>query len=68
VSDVRRTGTENATPTGSTTYIPIRFNAQDRRTFIGGSDARIIMGDDEADLIRLWAGEARRGQSGDLSV
>ena len=25
-----------------------------RRTFIGGSDARIIMGDDEARLIRLW--------------
>jgi predicted phage-related endonuclease len=25
-----------------------------RRTFIGGSDARIIMGDDEAALIRLW--------------
>ena len=26
----------------------------DRRYFIGGSDARIIMGDDEAALIRLW--------------
>ena len=26
----------------------------DRRRFIGGSDARIIMGDDEAALIRLW--------------
>src|SRR3974390_1499878 len=25
-----------------------------RRHFIGGSDARIIMGDDEAALIRLW--------------
>jgi hypothetical protein len=25
----------------------------DRRCFIGGSDARIIMGDDEAALIRL---------------
>jgi len=24
-----------------------------RRYFIGGSDARIIMGDDEADLLRL---------------
>jgi hypothetical protein len=60
VSDVQRTGTENATPTSSTTYIPIRFNAQDRRTFIGGSDARIIMGDDEADLIRLW--REKRGE------
>jgi hypothetical protein len=26
----------------------------DRRYFIGGSDARIIMGEDEAALIRLW--------------
>jgi predicted phage-related endonuclease len=25
-----------------------------RRRFIGGSDAQIIMGDDEAALIRLW--------------
>jgi len=25
-----------------------------RRTFIGGSDARIIMGSDEAALLRLW--------------
>ena len=25
-----------------------------RRSFIGGSDARIIMGDDEAALVRLW--------------
>ena len=26
---------------------------RDRRSFIGGSDARIIMGDDEAALLRL---------------
>jgi predicted phage-related endonuclease len=26
----------------------------DRRTFVGGSDARIIMGSDEAGLVRLW--------------
>ena len=25
-----------------------------RRSFIGGSDARIIMGTDEATLLRLW--------------
>ena len=25
-----------------------------RRSFIGGSDARIIMGDDESALLRLW--------------
>jgi predicted phage-related endonuclease len=32
----------------------------DRRTFIGGSDARIIMGNDDAGLIRLW--RAKRGE------
>jgi predicted phage-related endonuclease len=31
-----------------------------RKTFIGGSDARIIMGQDEAALIRLW--REKRGQ------
>src|ERR1035437_633136 len=32
----------------------------DRRAFIGGSDARIIMGDDEAALSRLW--REKRGE------
>ena len=32
----------------------------DRRYFVGGSDARIIMGDDEAALIRLW--KEKRGE------
>jgi predicted phage-related endonuclease len=32
----------------------------ERQGFIGGSDARIIMGDDEAALIRLW--REKRGQ------
>jgi predicted phage-related endonuclease len=32
----------------------------DRRTFIGGSDARIIMGDDQDKLIRLW--REKRGE------
>ena len=32
----------------------------ERRYFIGGSDARIIMGDDEAALIRLW--QEKRGE------
>jgi predicted phage-related endonuclease len=26
----------------------------ERRSLIGGSDARIIMGNDEAALVRLW--------------
>jgi predicted phage-related endonuclease len=44
----------------------------ERRTFIGGSDARIIMGDDDAALVRLW--KEKRGElepedlSGDLLV
>src|SRR6266404_7886920 len=33
---------------------------KDRRSFIGGSDARIIMGADEAALIRLW--REKRGE------
>ena len=32
----------------------------DRRSFIGGSDARIIMGDDETALLRLWRRSAAR--------
>src|SRR5205809_4402907 len=31
-----------------------------RRSFIGGSDARIIMGEDEAALVRLW--QEKRGE------
>ena len=44
----------------------------DRRAFIGGSDARVIMGNDEAALLRLW--KEKRGEvepedlSGDLLV
>ena len=32
----------------------------DRRSFIGGSDARIIMGEDESNLVRLW--REKRGE------
>jgi predicted phage-related endonuclease len=32
-----------------------------RRSFIGGSDARIVMGSDEADLVRLW--REKRGEA-----
>ncbi len=47
-------------------------NLPNRRSFIGGSDARIIMGDDEAALLRLW--QEKRGEvepedlSGNLPV
>lgn len=39
----------------------------DRRTFIGGSDARIIMGNDEAMLKRLWSEKRGEIASEDLS-
>jgi predicted phage-related endonuclease len=34
--------------------------SSDRRSFIGGSDARIIMGNDEAALLQLW--REKRGE------
>jgi predicted phage-related endonuclease len=39
----------------------------DRRSFIGGSDARIIMGDDEAAFIRLWREKRGEIEPEDLS-
>jgi len=48
------------------------FDSAERRSFIGGSDARMIMGNDEAALVRLW--REKRGEiepedlSGDLIV
>ena len=39
----------------------------DRRHFIGGSDARIIMGDDEPALIRLWREKRGEIEPQDLS-
>jgi YqaJ-like viral recombinase domain len=39
----------------------------DRRSFIGGSDARIIMGNDEAALIRLWREKRGEVEPEDLS-
>ena len=54
--------------------MPFRMlaDSRNRRSFIGGSDARIIMGEDEAALVRLW--KEKRGEvepedlSGDLLV
>jgi putative phage-type endonuclease len=39
----------------------------DRRSFIGGSDARIIMGSDEAGLVRLWREKRGEAEPEDLS-
>lgn len=41
------------------TRVPAKAHP-DRRTFIGGSDARIIMGDDQDKLVRLW--REKRGE------
>jgi predicted phage-related endonuclease len=43
------------------------INPADRRYFIGGSDARIIMGDDEAALLRLWREKRGEAEPEDLS-
>src|SRR5262245_8466346 len=39
---------------------PLSPKRLDRRGFIGGSDARVIMGADEAALLRLW--REKRGE------
>jgi predicted phage-related endonuclease len=39
----------------------------DRRSFIGGSDARIILGDEEAALLRLWREKRGEIEPEDLS-
>jgi predicted phage-related endonuclease len=38
-----------------------------RRGFVGGSDARIIMGADQAALVRLWREKRGEAESEDLS-
>jgi predicted phage-related endonuclease len=40
---------------------------RDRRSFIGGSDARIIMGNDEAALVQLWREKRGEAEAEDLS-
>jgi predicted phage-related endonuclease len=47
------------------TIEPIRI---DRRGFVGGSDVRIIMGDDEGALVRLWREKRGEAEPEDLSA
>ncbi|WP_166306579.1 YqaJ viral recombinase family protein [Bradyrhizobium sp. 2S1] len=42
-------------------------DSADRRSFIGGSDARTIMGDDEAALLRLWHEKRGEAEPADFS-
>ena len=44
-----------------------QLNLLDRNSFVGGSDARIIMGDDEIALIRLWREKRGEIEPEDLS-
>src|SRR5580704_1891099 len=44
-----------------------RWHRADRRYFVGGSDARIIMGDDEPALLRLWREKRGEVEPEDLS-
>jgi predicted phage-related endonuclease len=44
-----------------------RYPPPNRRYFIGGSDARIIMGEDEAALLRLWREKRGEVEPEDLS-
>ena len=59
-NDIFSCGGSNApnTPTKS---------GEKRRSFIGGSDTRIIMGNDEAALIRLWREKRGEAEPEDLS-
>jgi predicted phage-related endonuclease len=45
-----------------------KISSLDRRSFVGGSDARIIMGDDEAALLRLWREKRGEVEPEDLSA
>jgi predicted phage-related endonuclease len=44
-----------------------KSHGDDRRHFVGGSDARIIMGSDEAALLRLWREKRGEAEPEDLS-
>src|SRR6266446_1520639 len=54
---------------GSTTtwHINRKLPPSDRRHFIGGSDARVIMGDDEVSLFHLWREKRGEAEPEDLS-
>ena len=52
--------TRIATDGAAAPHSVLTFNPRDRRAFIGGSDARIIMGDDQNELMRLW--QEKRGE------
>src|SRR3954454_17328735 len=48
-------------------FVANLHSSSDRRCFIGGSDARVIMRDDEAALLRLWREKRGEVEPEDLS-
>ncbi len=58
----------DATASPSTKLRSVSTERIDRRYFIGGSDARIIMGNDESALIRLWREKRGEVEQRDLST
>jgi predicted phage-related endonuclease len=48
-------------------WLPESVDSIHRRAFIGGSDARIIMGEDETALLRLWREKRGEVEPEDLS-
>ncbi len=53
--------------TGATSKTSTKRRSTDRRYFIGGPDARVIMGNDEAALLRLWREKRGEVEPEDLS-
>jgi predicted phage-related endonuclease len=66
------TGVANVPTLNGQTEVTVRDSTRarkptERRYFLGGSDARIIMGTDEAALIRLWREKRGEVEPEDLS-
>jgi predicted phage-related endonuclease len=53
--------------TGAAAKASTKRRSADRRYFVGGSDARIIMGNDEGALLRLWREKRGEVEPEDLS-
>jgi predicted phage-related endonuclease len=53
--------------TGTPSQASTKRRSSDRRYFIGGSDARIVMGHDEEALLRLWREKCGEVEPEDLS-
>ncbi len=62
-----REGEDNA-PEFAASAPSVGPGRSNRRHFVGGSDARIIMGDDEAALLRLWREKRGEAEPADLST